>query len=243
MMQADDATGTARQVLRAASTAALGTLDETGAPFVTLVTVATDHDGTALCLMSRLAVHTANLAADARASLLLGLPIETDGNPLTSARLTLSGRFEPVDETVESEARGRFLARHPEAADYASFVDFRLRRLRPDHAHLVAGFGRVSRVPGERLLVEPGVAAVFASAGPGVVAELDRDTGGTLARLAGARFARRSGWRTVALDADGVDIAFDLDGAEAVRHLAFRTRLETPAAVRAELEAMAADLD
>lgn len=53
----------ARRLLRSASTASLATLDADGAPFATLVTMATDHDGAPLALLSRLAVHTANITA------------------------------------------------------------------------------------------------------------------------------------------------------------------------------------
>ena len=104
---------------------ALATLDrESGFPFASLVTVATDQDGSPLLLLSRLASHTVNLDADPRASLLLA---ETGkGDPLAHPRLTVIGRAERVEGP---NFRSRFLARHPKAALYADFADFSFVRL------------------------------------------------------------------------------------------------------------------
>jgi len=61
----------ARGLMREALKASLATLDQsTGHPYASLVTIATDVDGTPLLLISKLALHTKNLEADSRASLL-----------------------------------------------------------------------------------------------------------------------------------------------------------------------------
>ncbi len=55
-----------RQVLKAS----LATLDrQNGGPYASLVTLATSASGAPLMLISRLAVHTQNILADARAGL------------------------------------------------------------------------------------------------------------------------------------------------------------------------------
>ena len=57
-----DAIGLARQLLRGVRAGALATIDSGDVtPFASLVTIATDHDGTPLMLMSRLSAHTRNL--------------------------------------------------------------------------------------------------------------------------------------------------------------------------------------
>src|ERR1700741_3782617 len=62
-----------KALLRARRSGTLATLDRnTGPPFASLVTVATDVDGSPVILTSRLSTHTANLEHDGRASLLLG---------------------------------------------------------------------------------------------------------------------------------------------------------------------------
>src|SRR3954470_17831578 len=106
-----DAPALAKQLLRGVRAGALATLGrEDGFPFASLVTVATDSDGSPLFLMSRLAAHTLNLERDPRASHLLAE--SRKGDPLAHPRLTVVGRAE---RTEAPKARARFLARHPKA--------------------------------------------------------------------------------------------------------------------------------
>ncbi|MBX9925674.1 MAG: pyridoxamine 5'-phosphate oxidase family protein [Hyphomicrobiaceae bacterium] len=134
-------------LISGANKAALSTLDaSTGHPYGSLVTVATDGEGRPLMLLSRLARHTRNLDADARASLLfepLGL---TAGDPLAVARVTAIGRamrIDPADAAAIGDVRTRFLSRHPDAAGYAGFADFGWFRLEIATAHFIGGFGRI----------------------------------------------------------------------------------------------------
>ncbi len=148
------AVATAREMIDRAGTAALATLSASdGGPFASLVTAATDRDGSPILLLSTLAVHTANVAADNRVSLLFtedGEP-EPEADPLVRSRVTLTGRIGKVDEP---EIRRRFLAHHPEAEIFVDFSDFAFYRMIVENAHLVAGFGRIVDVPAERLVVE-----------------------------------------------------------------------------------------
>ena len=111
----EDPAATVRRTARAVPRAALGTLlRETGrASYVSLVNVATDHDGVPL-LLSNLADHTRNLAADERASLLFDGAGERR-DPLAGARATLQGRLRRSDEPRH---RSRYLGRHPAATGY-----------------------------------------------------------------------------------------------------------------------------
>ena len=112
--------------MRAVVKGSLATLDrDSGAPYVSMVNFAADHDGSPLLLLSDLARHTANLRADARASLLLD-QTDPQGDPATGARLTLMGRMARTDDPA---VRQRYLARLPSAALYADFGDFAFWRL------------------------------------------------------------------------------------------------------------------
>ena len=87
-----------RALVRQTLKGALGTLDQTsGAPYVSMVGVATDTAGHPILLLSTLARHTANLAADPRASLLLD-HTDASGDPASGQRLTLTGRFVPTSD-------------------------------------------------------------------------------------------------------------------------------------------------
>src|SRR3546814_10787508 len=144
--------------MRGVDRAALGTGDA-GWPYVSLVLTGTDHDASPVLLLSDLAVHSRNIAADDRAALLFhGSEAE---DPLTAPRVTVQGR---AVRSEDARLRARFLARHPAAAGYAGFGDFRLYRLAVERAHLVAGFGRIHRLAAKDVLYDCAGAAALAEA-------------------------------------------------------------------------------
>jgi putative heme iron utilization protein len=136
-----------RDLMRARATAALGTLME-GAPYVSLVQVAFDADGSPLLLLSRLAQHTRNLLSDPRVSLLFDGATGLD-DPLTGPRLTVLGQ---VIACPDPAALGRYVERHPSAQTYAAFSDFNLYKVTVARGHYVAGFGQIRWVRAEALL-------------------------------------------------------------------------------------------
>jgi putative heme iron utilization protein len=140
---------TARAVLKDARSAALATLGADGAPFATLVAIVVGADAAPLMLVSKLAVHTANLMRDPRVSLLIAGDAVVE-NPLENPRLTLTGTVEATPKNAAT--RESFLARHPDAASYLDFADFVFFRLRIESAHLVAGFGRAGGIPPSELV-------------------------------------------------------------------------------------------
>src|ERR671918_2392133 len=80
----------AKKLLREGRSGALATLMAgTGDPYCSLVNVATAADGAPLLLISRLAVHTRNILADARVSLMLDE--RKRGDPLEGTRVMLMG--------------------------------------------------------------------------------------------------------------------------------------------------------
>lgn len=203
---------TVRRMVRHARKAALATaMEEGGAPYASLVTLATDHDGSPILLLSTLADHTRNLMADPRASLLVE---ETEGvpNPQTGPRVTLTGRIARVtDPTDAQRLHRRFLARHPAAALYAGFGDFAWYRMTVERAHFVGGFARAVWIDdGPSLLTPPDLAAALAEAEVSIITHMNEDhakaVGDYARRLCGLS---GEGWRLAALDADGCDLVLD----------------------------------
>ena len=145
----EDPARLARRLLRTVESASLATIErDGGGPYASLVLVAADEDGSPILLLSDLAEHSRNLAADDRASLMIDGTAGLEDR-LTGPRLTLLGR------AIASDAprhRAGFLARHPGAAQYADFGDFRFYRVAVERAHLVAGFGRVHAISADDLL-------------------------------------------------------------------------------------------
>lgn len=111
-----------------------------GYPFASVTPYAIDAQGRPVLLMSRLAVHTKNLAGDSRASLLV-FEESTELDPLNSARLNLLGDVVLIPEPEIADARARYLVRHPEAEQWAEFGDFAFYRIDVVDIYYVGGFG------------------------------------------------------------------------------------------------------
>ena len=233
-----DAARLARDLLRATRSGALATLEAgSGAPFSSLVTVATDIDGSPLFLVSGLSGHTRNLDADSRASLLLARAGR--GDPLAHPRLTLTGR---VLASEDARARRRFLARHPKAALYADFPDFTFRRMTIERAHLNGGFARAATLEAGELLTDLTGAEGLVESEEGAVAHMNADHADALRLyatvLAGAPgAASRASWRLSGLDPDGLDLM----AGDRTARLAFPERVTDPGALRKLLVRLAAE--
>ena len=222
----------ARRLCRGRDRAALSTAarDSGGWPYGSLVLTACGFDGAPLLLLSRLAAHTANLAADPRLCLLYE---DTAGraDPLTGARASVLGRAWAEDDPA---ARARFLRRHPGAARYAGFADFSFWRVTAERVHLVAGFGSIHRLDAAALLGP--AAPALARAEAAIVAHLNDHRAADVAAIARGHGGRAAdGWRATGVDPFGVDFAA---GAETAR-AEFAAPAETPDAARRALAALA----
>jgi len=143
-----------------------------GHPFASVMPYALDDAGRPLFLISSMAMHTQNLEADPRASLLVTQPDWT-GDPLAAGRLTLMGEARRVPDADAASARDRYLARHERARYWADFEDFGLWRLEIADLYFVGGFAAMDWV----------TAADYAAARPdpladaaaGIVEHMNRD--------------------------------------------------------------------
>ena len=227
----------AKTLARTIRSAALATIDRnTGHPFVSLVNVATDVDGSPLILISRLATHTANLERDGRASLLLAAAGK--GDPLAHPRLTLIGIFAPVgrEDADAPRLRRRFLARHPKSELYADFADFSFWRLRVASAHLNAGFARAADLKAAEVMTDIGGAETLIEGEADAVAHMNEDHADAVRLYATRLLGAEDGpWRLTGLDPEGVDLA----RGDATLRLPFPARVTNPAELRSTLVALA----
>jgi len=116
-----------------------------GYPFASALPFATDEHHRPILLISRLAEHTQNLAADPRASLLIHMPAK-DGD---MARATVVGSVNPLEPDpllVE-----RYLRYQSKAADFLQLGDFRFYQMEPMQVRIIGGFGQAAWLAGERL--------------------------------------------------------------------------------------------
>jgi putative heme iron utilization protein len=222
----------AKKLMREARSAALATLmADSGDPYCSLVNVASTSDGSPLLLISRLALHTKNILADARVSLMLDE--RKEGDPLQGARVMLMGR---AAVTTDPEARRRYLARQPEAGMFAGFGDFAFYKITLAHAHLVAGFGRIVDLEPKDLLTDLADADSMVAAEAEVIEHMNRDHGDAV-RLYATRLlgAQEADWQVVGCDPDGLELQ---NGRVALR-LPFPQRVRCPGVLRQVLKQMA----
>jgi putative heme iron utilization protein len=222
----------AKQLMREARSGALATLTAGGGdPYCSLVNVATAASGAPLLLISRLAIHTRNILADARVSLMLDE--RKTGDPLQGARVTLSGT---AARTGSADARRRYLARQPEAEMFAGFADFALYEIALNSAHLVAGFGRIVDLGPADILTDVAGADALLAAEPEVIAHMNADHADTC-RLYATRLrgAIDGDWRCVGCDPEGLDLQCGRTGLR----LLFPRRVTQPGVLRAVLKELA----
>jgi heme iron utilization protein len=136
-----------RTLLTEATFATLGTLDEDGAPFATLVALGRDADLKPILLTSHLSHHTGHLERDPRLSLLISRIGK--GDPLAHPRLTLTGRamqFRPGDKEYD-RLRPIYLAQNAKAQLYVDLPGFWFWRIDPERLALNGGFGKAWNGP------------------------------------------------------------------------------------------------
>ena len=225
----------ARSLLRRRRQGALASLMVgSGDPYCSLVSVASHADGSPILLISRLAVHTKNILADSRVSLMLDE--RAVGDPLEGARIMVAGRAEVARANDLDLLRRRYLNAHPSAEVFANFKDFSFFRINPSGAHLVAGFGRIVDLRPEQFLTDISDAAPLLEAEQGAIEHMNADHRDAMqlyaTKLCGAEAAD---WRCTGCDPDGMDM--EADGR--TLRLDFPRRIVTPTALRQMLKQLA----
>lgn len=216
-----------RRLARAAGHGALSCLEpDTGDPIVSRVSVGHLPGGAPLLLVSDLSPHSRALDADGRCSLLLGEP--GSGDPLAHPRLMVKARAHPLpnDDAEASLARARFLQRHPKAALYVDFADFRFLRLDVVSALFNAGFARAYRLAATD--VTESVPAPMREVEARVRSHMNEDHGDAIDALLARDGASGTGWRIATLDPLGFEA---LRGGDA-RRIEFLEPVEAPAGYR-----------
>jgi heme iron utilization protein len=219
---------TAKLLLRRRRQGALATLMAgTGDPYCSLVNVASHPDGSPILLISRLALHTRNVLADARVSLMLDE--RAPGDPLEGARVMLAGHAKQADGDEVSLLRRRYLNAHPSAEAFADFKDFSFFCIRPTGAHLVAGFGRIIDLEPKQFLTGIEDAAALIEAEQGAVDHMNDDHRDAMnlyaTKLLGAESAD---WRCTGCDPEGMDLA----AGDTTLRLEFPARVTGPGELR-----------
>jgi putative heme iron utilization protein len=99
-----------------------------------------DEQGRPIFLISTMAMHTQNLQADSRASLLVTQE-DAGSDPLGASRVTLVGNVLPIPQVEVAEARKLYLARYANSKHWVDFEDFSFYRMDVVDIYYVGGFG------------------------------------------------------------------------------------------------------
>jgi putative heme iron utilization protein len=223
-----DPSRAARRLLSEARSGALASVLPSGAPYASLVTVATMPDAAPILLLSKLARHTQNIQQDPRVSLLL--EERRPGDPLEGSRISISGTIAPTELPT---AERRFLARHPSASAYSGFKDFGFWRIEMTGGHLVAGFGRIVDLRAGDLAIESDATQDLEE---GAIRHMNDDHADAIELYATKLLGEEAGpWRIIGIDPEGCDLMRE----DTVRRLDFPQRVMTAAALRQTLADLA----
>jgi putative heme iron utilization protein len=175
----------ARTLVYLSRVGSLSTLSckQPGFPFGSVMPYGLDDHANPIFLISTMAMHTHNVQADPRSSLLVTQP-DAVGNPLGSSRVTLMGNAVPVPEAEVAETRKLYLAYHADSKYWVDFDDFSFYRMNLVDVYYVGGFGVMGWVPAtEYYSAQPDPLADSAT---GIIQHMNADHADALILLARA---------------------------------------------------------
>jgi putative heme iron utilization protein len=152
-----------------------------GFPFGSVMPYGLDDRANPVLLISTMAMHTQNVQADPRSSLLVTQP-DTIGDPLGASRVTLIGNILPVPVSEVGEARRVYLARYTNSKYWVDFDDFSFYRMHVVDVYYVGGFGVMGWVTdSEYYSAKPDP---LADAATDIIQHMNTDHGDALVELA-----------------------------------------------------------
>ena len=165
----------ARTLVHIARTGSLATMSRkhAGHPFASVMPYAIDGDGQPLMLISTMAMHTQNLQADPKASLLVTQP-GAEGDTLARGRVTIMGAARKLTDPADVKAaRAAYLAWHTNASYWVDFDDFAFWRLDVIDVYFVGGFAAMDWIDADAYRAarpDP-----LADAAEGILEHMNRD--------------------------------------------------------------------
>jgi hypothetical protein len=181
-------------------------------------------------LISTMAMHTQNIQADPRSSLLVTQP-DAIGDPLGASRVTLVGNILPVPVPEVAEARRLYLERHENSKYWVDFDDFSFYQLDVVDVYYVGGFGVMGWVSAsEYYSAQPDPLADSAT---GIIQHMNTDHGDALVLVARA-FAGIESQEVAMTSVDrlGFHIRFKTQDSTRGARIAFSREVSSPEEAR-----------
>jgi putative heme iron utilization protein len=209
-----------------------------GFPFGSVMPYGLDDHANPIFLISTMAMHTHNVQADPRSSLLVTQP-DAVGDPLGASRVTLIGNVLPVPEAEVAEARKLYLARYADSKYWVDFDDFSFYLMNVVDVYYVGGFGVMGWVSASEYY--SGQLDPLADSAIGIIQHMNTDHGDALVLLA-KEFAGIEAQEAAMTSVDRLGFHVRLktqDGARGAR-IAFLREVSSPAEARKVLVDMRA---
>lgn len=228
----------ARTLMHLGRVGSLSTLSrkQPGFPFGSVMPYGLDVHGRPIFLISTMAMHTQNLQADPRASLLV-TPADAEGDPLGASRVTLVGNVAQIPELELAGARKLYLARHANSKYWVDFEDFSFYRMDVLDVYYVGGFGVMGWVSAseyDRSQPDP-----LADSTAEIIQHMNADHKDALILLA-RKFARVESQKATMTAVDRLGFHVRLETPEGLRgiRIAFLREVNNPAETRKVLVEM-----
>ena len=195
-----------------------------------------DVRGRPVFLISTMAMHTQNLRANPRASLLVTQP-EGAGDPLGAARVTLVGNVLPLAPEDVGPARKAYINNYPNSKHWVDFEDFSFYGMEPVDVYFVGGFGVMGWVTAsdfDRAQPDP-----LADSAAGILQHMNADHGDALIAVARAFAGIEAVEVTMtAVDRLGFHVRVKTDEGMRGARIAFLREAKSPAEARSVLVEM-----
>lgn len=200
-----------------------------GYPFGSVMPYGLDGSGRPTFLISTMAMHTQNLQADPRASLLV---TQADGDdPLGAARVTLVGNVARIPENEVPVARKHYLERYANSRNWVDYEDFGFYRMEVVDVYFVGGFGVMGWVSAQEF--STGRPDPLAESGPRIIQHMNNDHAVALKLLA-QKFAGTEAEEAAMTSIDRLGFYLRLKTAEGPRgvRIAFIREVSSPEEAR-----------
>lgn len=228
----------ARTLVHLGRIGSLSTLSrkQPGFPFGSVMPYGLDERGRPIFLISTMAMHTQNLKAEPRASLLVIQPT-AEGDPLGASRVTLLGNVVAVEKPELTQARTLYLERYENSKYWVDFEDFSFYRMELVDVYYVGGFGVMGWIAASEYAA--GEPDPLADAMASIIEHMNADHKDSLVLLARS-FADIEAQEATMTSVDRLGFQLRLKTAEGIRgsRIPFLREVSSPATTRSVLVEM-----
>ncbi|MDX8381217.1 MAG: pyridoxamine 5'-phosphate oxidase family protein [Ghiorsea sp.] len=141
----DDWQQDVQTLLKSTQVAFLSTMGETS-PETSMCPYAV-FNGDIILHLSSLAKHSKNIQNHKQVGLIICTPENKAVSPLALARISFTGKIEPVTEVKRIAYQDAYLNHVPDAQPLFTFPDFTLYRIQVAEIKWVGGFGKARKIP------------------------------------------------------------------------------------------------